>query len=118
MGVENVLHTKALSDLLTRQKEAIRQGDFFALSSLAVQMEEHLAQLSRLPLGSGTAQLDRVKRQAEENQRLLTAAVQGVQAASARLREITGVAREMKTYDSRGNRSLVSFVPGKMERHA
>ena len=118
MGAETSLKITALRDLLARQKDAIRHGDLLALSLLAEPMAEQLDQLARFPTGIGQAQLDRLKQEAEENRRLLGAAVQGVRAANGRMREIVGVASELKTYDSRGKKSSLSFAPGKMERHA
>ena len=118
MEAETTLNIKALGDLLIRQKDAIRRGDLMALSVLAEPMEKHLERLARLPAGNGSKQLDRLKQQAEENRHLLGAVLQGVQAANGRMRDIVGVARELKTYDSRGKKSSVSFAPGKVERHA
>ncbi|MGB3314975.1 MAG: hypothetical protein WBB85_11225 [Albidovulum sp.] len=118
MAIDDTSTIRDLTDLLARQKDAVRRGDILALSLLSEPMIEQLGRLVRLPAGDRRSSLDRLKGQAEENQRLLGAALKGIQSASVRLREIAGVAGELRTYDSRGQSASVSFAPGTMERRA
>lgn len=118
MGHDATAAIQGLSDLLARQKDAVRRGELAALPSLAEQLAEHLDALVQHPVQIGRASMDRLKGQTEENQRLLGAALRGVRAAAGRLHEIAGVAREFKTYDSHGQSASVSIASGTMERRA
>ena len=118
MAADMVSRSRDLGDLLALQKEAIRRGDIAALSALVGPMTEHLERLARMPVIAGKPPLERLKRQAEENQRLLGAALRGIQAAASRVKEIAGVGAEFRTYDSHGQSAAVSFRTGTMERRA
>ncbi len=118
MGADTGSPIKALNDLLTRQKAAICCGDISALSSLSGPMGDYLDQLARHPAEESGAAIEKLKRRAEENRHLLGAVMLGVQAGAGRMKEIAGIASELRTYDSRGRQSSVSYVKGQIERRA
>ncbi|MFD2172995.1 hypothetical protein [Rhodobacter lacus] len=101
-------------DLLRLEKDVIRNAEFAALPDLVARKEAALADLegtpARLLLG--------VQQMALENQRLLDAALKGVQAVRKRLAEIRQSARSYQSYDAQGRARKIGPESGSVERRA
>lgn len=108
----------SLDTLLRAEALAIRQGDFTAFAAMAERksdLVDRLLELSRRDAGPALA---RLKSRAEANQALLSAALQGVKAARARVDAIRRVGTRLDTYDSAGRAQSVSFGGGVVEKRA
>lgn len=108
----------SLDTLLRAEAQTIRQGDFAAFATLAERkssLVDHLVGLSRRDAAPALA---RLKARAEANQALLSAALEGVKAARARVDAIRRVGTSLDTYDSAGRAQSVTFGGGAVERRA
>lgn len=105
---------RQLLDHLRQEREALRAGRFEELGPLIEHKEALLAGLA----GTPGARLARVQRMAQENQRLLKAANEGVRAARTRLGEIVEGAQGYHSYDQRGRAQRISPERPTLEKRA
>ncbi len=103
-----------LIDVLRLERDVIRGGDFEQLAGLADRKQAALADLAGVP----ARRLLRAQEMALENQRHLSAALKGVQAAQGRLQTILKAARGFNSYDDRGRARAISPNEGSVERRA
>lgn len=108
----------SLDTLLRAEAQAIRQGDFAAFAALAERKSGLVGRLMDLPRRDAAPALARLKARAEANQSLLSAALQGVKVARARVDAIRRVGTRLDTYDSAGRAQSVTFGVGAVERRA
>ncbi|WBL33284.1 hypothetical protein O5O51_00825 [Sinirhodobacter sp. HNIBRBA609] len=99
--------------VLQAEREAIRSGDFAALETL-VRCKTDL--LARLEGESGTA-LSALRDAAQQNGRMLAAALEGVRAAQRRLSLIREAVRGFQSYDSTGRAQRISREGGSGLEH-
>lgn len=95
----------ALDALLDEVAAKIRAGDFAAMAPLAAEMDSALAQLSSAVPAPA---LERLRRKAEVNARLLDAARRGIKAARRRIDDAKQVSQRLQTYDISGKRSDIA----------
>jgi hypothetical protein len=100
------------------ERQAVRRGDFSGFDRIAVRKAVLLEQLLPLVDQSCAQRLDQIRRQAEENHRLLGAARKGVLVARRRLDLITRASQNLDTYDSKGRTQSISCVTGSLELRA
>jgi len=105
-----------MTALLDRERTAIRTADFEKLAGLA---DEKAMLFDVLP-NSQTSQSDlaQIKRQIEENQTLLSAAISGVAAAQDRLKAVRHVREGLSIYDQSGQIAKVQSPRPGMEKKA
>lgn len=108
----------SLDELLRAEAQAVRRGDFSAIATLAERKTALVDRLMRLPRRDVGAALARIRARATENQHLLTAAIQGVRAARARVDAIRQAGLRLDTYDSNGRARTVNFGGGEVEKRA
>lgn len=101
-------------DILRLEKDVIRNAEFAALPELVSRKEAALADLE----GTPARLLVGVRQMALENQRLLDAALKGVQAVRKRLSEIRAAARSYQSYDQNGRARKIGPESGSVERRA
>lgn len=109
--------TNDLSDLtrlLEDERRCLKGGGFSALPALVRRKEALLAGLS----GQSPAQpgLRAAFAQAEENQRLIVAALKGIQSARQRLRAIRDAGNGMGTYSAKGQAMRLGQDVSQVER--
>ncbi len=109
---------RSIDDLLRAEAQAIRRGDFAALGGLAERKGDLVGQLTGLRGRDVAPDLSRLRSRADANHRLLSAALQGVRAARARIDAIRRVETRLDTYDSTGRAQTVSFGASEVERRA
>jgi hypothetical protein len=104
----------ALEAALVLERRHLRSGNLAALSALADQKHEFErgARISPKDLPA----LKGVLAMAQENQRLIAAALAGVQAAQARLRSVTKAASGMTSYTAQGRALRLDQAVSKVER--
>lgn len=107
---------RALEATLADERRAICSGDLKALGALVMRMEDTVDRLVVEPSSLNHAELERVRELAEENKRVLKAALDGIHSARARLTAIRDAERSLDTYDSSGRASKVAFAQGSLER--
>ena len=107
-----------LDALLRAEAQAIRQGDFAAFAAMAERKSDLVGRLMELSRRDAAPSLARLKARAEANQALLSAALQGVKAARARVDAIRRVGTRLDTYDSAGRAQSVTFGGGAVEKRA
>jgi len=83
---------------------ALRQGDLPSLAALSQRMEEAL---SRIASPSEAAALGRLQGLARRNAACLDAAARGIRAARRRLTEIRDARAGTRTYDGKGQASVI-----------
>ena len=104
-----------LVDMLRLEREMIRSGDFGALNALAERKESLLRDL----VGAPVTGLERIRAMAEENQRILNAALKGVRAAQRRWQMIRDASKALNSYDPQGRaRTIRPDGTGSLERRA
>lgn len=103
-----------LIDLLRLEREMIRAGDFDSLAKMAERKAAIMAGLAGTPMKKLVA----AQQMALENQRYLSAALKGVQAAQARLEIILKAARGFNSYDQQGRARAITQDDGTVERRA
>ncbi|WP_347311641.1 hypothetical protein [Defluviimonas sp. SAOS-178_SWC] len=107
-----------LDALLRDEAEAIRRGNFTSLEALAARKTDLVGRLPDLPRRDADGALSRLRSRAEANQRLLSAAIEGVKAARARVEAIRRAGSRLDTYDSAGRAQSVTFGGGGVEKRA
>ncbi|OYX41625.1 MAG: hypothetical protein B7Z02_14990 [Rhodobacterales bacterium 32-67-9] len=108
----------SLDETFRAEAQAIRRGDFSAIGTLAERKATLVDRLMGLPRGEVGSALARIRARASENQHLLTASLQGVRAARARIDAIRQAGIRLDTYDSSGRARTVSFGGGAIEKRA
>ncbi|WP_143081683.1 hypothetical protein [Thioclava dalianensis] len=104
-------------DLLRVERDAIRAGEFNALTELAAQKESLIEQVAALePLDPQA--LEALRAIAAENQRLLEAALKGVRSAQRRLRAVINAANGFNAYDRSGQVKPIRKDDGSLEFRA
>ncbi|MBZ4022043.1 hypothetical protein CKO11_06180 [Rhodobacter sp. TJ_12] len=103
-----------LIDILRLEKDVIRNAEFGALPDLVARKEAVLVELQ----GTPARLLMEAQNMALENQRLLDAALKGVQAVRKRLAEIREAAKSYKSYDQNGKGRSIGAAKGSIERRA
>ncbi len=107
----------ALWRLLKEERMALLSGDLPALPGLIARKERLLDDLR--PGGAPeTAALDRLRKAAEDNQRLLEAALKGVRAARAHLETARSGGPPLSTYDAKGHAEIHGGARPSVERRA
>ncbi len=107
---------EALSDLLDREREALLAGDLDGLARMADAKEALVARVAQL--AEGPPGLERLRRIAERNGDLLSAAMQGIRAAMARLKQIADGPGPLVTYDGAGKRKTLDAAASQVTRRA
>ncbi|MFZ3585199.1 flagellar protein FlgN [Loktanella sp. DJP18] len=109
---ESVAQT--LLTLLETEGAAIRSGRLADLTALADQKIALSRKISETPLDRIV--LGRIDRALRRNERLLTAACDGVKCAATRLAALRAVRDGLSLYNEAGNRSTVARRPDALER--
>ncbi len=91
-----------LENLLDAARDALLSGNLDALSGLDERVTREAAELPALSIGEA----ERLRRKAERNARLLTAAARGLRMARDHVIEIVS-GPALSTYDSKGRKSTV-----------
>ncbi|WP_343116393.1 flagellar protein FlgN [Ostreiculturibacter nitratireducens] len=108
----------ALEEMLDAERHAIRNAEFDGLGKLAARQAELLDRLVASVESPDATALLRLKARADANQRLLSAALKGVQAAKRRLEMIRAASRSINSYDGRGRAQTISCGNSTVERRA
>ncbi len=103
-----------LEQVFDVERHAIRAGDFSGLDVLAVRKEALISDLRGAPPDA----LGRLRARAQENQRLLAAALKGVRAAQRRLDTIIRASRSLSSYDALGRACTIASGGSQVERRA
>lgn len=105
-----------MTALLARERVAIRTADFDGLAAIA---DEKAQLFNALPTSGATQDdLAKIKRQIDENQTLLSAAISGVAAAQDRLTAVRHVREGLSIYDQSGQMAKVQPPRPGMEKKA
>ena len=99
--------------LLAEERGAIGEGNFDGLARLAERKTELLARLE----GESAPALSDLRNLAQQNGRMLAAALEGVRAAQRRLGLIREAARGFQSYDSTGRAQRISREGGSGLEH-
>ena len=99
--------------LLLAERKAIHSGDFAGLEALVRRKTELLARLE----GESASVLSALRDSAQQNGRMLAAALEGVRAAQRRLGLIREAARGFQSYDSTGRAQRISREGGSGLEH-
>lgn len=103
-----------LAEILERERRAILSGDFARLPQL-IEAKETLASTPLDLSGKDAAALQQM---AQQNQRLLSAALRGVRSALGRLQQIDEGVRGYTGYDRNGQATQIRRNEGNVERRA
>lgn len=103
-------------EVLAREREAIRKADYDILNALAEEKADTFALLMQDRTDRATLEL--VQKGLAVNQKLLAAAISGVKAAQARLREMQNVRQELTVYDRAGQMAPVRTARPALEKKA
>ncbi len=105
-----------LSDLLEVERQALLGGDYAALADIA----DRKAPLMEAFAANGPSReaLGRIARKVRRNQALLEAAIDGLRAASDRIRAIEEVQGALSTYDREGQKADLAGPAPVIERKA
>ena len=107
---------RALEEVLDVERHALRNGELKGLSQLSEVKASLLRRLEKSELRAGD--LERLKLRADQNQRLLAAAIKGVKAAQRRLEMIRQAVRGLNTYDRHGHARKIESSASSLERRA
>lgn len=105
---------ESLERLLDVERFAIRAGAFDGLVEIASRKEVLIDTLG----GVDAETLARLRKKAEGNQRLLSAALKGVRAAQRRLDMIRRASRSLNSYDALGRARTIGSAGPNVERRA
>lgn len=105
---------EALERLLDVERHAIRAGAFVELADIVSQKEALVGKLG----GVSAEGLAHLRGKAEQNQRLLVAALKGVRAAQRRLDMIQRASRSLNSYDALGRARTIGSGGPNVERRA
>lgn len=114
MQDETDVRIAELIDTLRLERDVIRSGDFSALPNLVARKDVAMELLK----GTPARKLLAAQEMAQENQRLLGAALKGVRAAQARLDAIRQAAKSYTSYDRHGRSKTIRNDKGSVERRA
>ncbi|MFN3824072.1 MAG: hypothetical protein ACK4GW_04165 [Pseudorhodobacter sp.] len=96
--------TDPLETVLEDVYAALRQGDLPSLAALSLRMEEALSRIAHPP---EAAALRRLQDLARRNAACLEASARGIRAARRRLTEIRDARTGTRTYDGKGQASVI-----------
>ncbi len=105
-----------LARLLAEERRCLKEGALGDLSSLVTRKEALLAGLSARP--ADLRGLRKTLMQAEENQRLIAAALKGIQSAQVRLRAIRDAGNGMASYTEKGRAVRLDQGVSQVERRS
>jgi flagellar biosynthesis/type III secretory pathway chaperone len=105
---------ESLERLLDVERHAIRAGAFAELADIIGRKEALIGTLG----GVGAGRLAHLRGKAEQNQRLLAAALKGVRAAQRRLDMILRASRSLNSYDALGRARTIGSGGPSVERRA
>ncbi|MCB2128862.1 MAG: flagellar biosynthesis protein FlgN [Rhodobacteraceae bacterium] len=118
MGNETLDPLERLQVLLRDARGALLDGRLHALALMTEETASCLAALPEVRGPRSAAALDALRLDANENHRLMGAALAGIRAARTRLEAIRKVRGELETYDRHGDKRRVTFGGGNLERRA
>jgi hypothetical protein len=98
--------------------EAVRTGRLDRLVSLAADLGALEKRLVGAAPTARRAELEKLRAEAEQSLRHLTAARDGIRAATERVRQIARIPSELSTYDRAGRGSTVQFDEQSLEHRA
>lgn len=104
---------QTLFTLLEAERDAIRTGRLEDLTALADQKVALSLELSAMP--PNRMMLRRIDRALRRNERLLTAACDGVKSAATRLAALRAVRDGLSLYTAAGDRTTVARRPDALE---
>ena len=107
-----------LEALLREEREGLLRGDHAVLASLAERKEALFADLGAAASSLPRDRLEHIRREAERNGELLSAATRGLKAVGRRLAEIRAAHGPLNTYSSTGTRRTLGAGRGALERRA
>lgn len=105
-----------LCQLFEDERHALLCADYSALGDLAARKEQYLSDLTADPPDSTT--LTDIKSRLTENQRLISAALRGVAAATERLGALEAVRDGLTTYDPSGKMASITTTQRRFEKKA
>ncbi len=106
----------ALEDHLDHERKLILSGQIDGLLKVSGEKERLLARLPRA--GDSAEVLDRLRKKAERNQQLLTAAARGIKSAAHRVNTLAKPAAELRTYGRDGAAADLVHTRGGIDRQA
>ena len=98
--------------------EAVMTGRLDRLASHAADLEALEKRLADAAPTAPRAELEKLRAEAEQSLRHLTAARDGIRAATERVRQIARIPSELSTYDRAGRGSTVQFDEQSLEHRA
>ena len=107
-----------LNVLLGKERMAIRTGVFVGLATIVTQKTALLNRLERELNPRDFPHLEATKKHFDANQRLLKAALRGVEVARSRVTAIKTANASLNTYDSHGRVKSILTTTNAVERHA
>ena len=107
-----------LDALLGAERRTIRTGVFAGLATIVTQKTALLNRLERELNPKDFRQLAAAKKHFDANQRLLKAALRGIEAARSRVAAIKTASASLNTYDSHGRAQSILTMSSAIERHA
>ena len=106
----------ALEDLLDHERRLILSGQIDGLLRASGEKDRLLA---RLPgAGENAEVLNRLRRKADRNQKLLAAAAQGLKSAARRIEAMKTSTTSLRTYGRDGAAADLTNAPGGFDRQA
>ncbi|MBT8457249.1 MAG: hypothetical protein HKO95_09665 [Rhodobacteraceae bacterium] len=105
-----------LMTYLAQEREVLQRGKVEALAALVTEKEALLEELSRTPPPAGD--LARLRRAAARNQRLMSAAAEGVKSVLTRLKEYERAGGPIQSYSGSGAPRQIGGSPPTLERKA
>lgn len=105
-----------LQDLLDRERAALLEGRFEVLERLAEEKQRLAGAMLKSEPDAGA--LAAVRKVAERNRDLLSAAREGLRAASARIAGLSKAKAPLATYDATGARTNLAAAASTLQRRA
>ncbi|MCK0095788.1 flagellar protein FlgN [Yoonia sp. F2084L] len=109
-------NTKTLDDILTQEKAALLAGNYDALPPLEKRKEQALKALTKVT--TSKAALAHIHFRISENQALLAAAIDGVNAARKRIAALKDVQMGLTVYNDAGKMAVVPTGGTAIEKKA
>ena len=107
---------QTLRQILVAERDSLRAGAFADISALAARKTTIVARLSAQP--HDLSALRQTLTHAQENQRLILAALKGIGSARARLRAIRNAENGLTSYTAEGRTLRLGQDASQVERHA
>lgn len=106
-----------ISDLLAREREALRNADFAALRVIIEEKERMVEALKDAPV-TDQAALAGLREMAERNAELMTAVQRGIESAAATLARMRDPDAPLDTYTQTGKRARIGTRSASLTRRA